>query len=106
MRILVIEDEKKVAAFIQSALGQEGYAVDVLPDGEEAGSQAAIIDYDCVVLDLMLPGRDGFDVCRELRRRGDTPILMLTARDDELEACVFQLLVMGAGGVLERGGGQ
>jgi DNA-binding response OmpR family regulator len=55
MRVLVVEDEKKVASFIQSALEQEGYAVDVLPDGDDAGAQAGIIDYDCVVLDLMLP---------------------------------------------------
>jgi DNA-binding response OmpR family regulator len=80
MRILVVEDEKKVASFIQSALQQDGSAVDVLPDGDQAGEQAHIIDYDCVVLDLMLPGRSGFQVLRDIRaRKPDLPILILSA---------------------------
>ena len=80
VRILVVEDEKKVASFIQSALQQEGYAVDVLPDGDQAGEQAQIIDYDCVVLDLMLPGRSGFQVLRDIRaRKPDLPVLILSA---------------------------
>jgi CheY-like chemotaxis protein len=57
MRVLVIEDDRKVASFIQTGLQQEGYAVDVLHDGHTAGEQAAAVDYDAVVLDLMLPGR-------------------------------------------------
>jgi len=81
MRILVIEDERKVAAFIQSALEQEGYAVDLLPDGDEAGAQAGIIDYDCVVLDLMLPGRSGFQVLRDIRaRKAELPVIILSAQ--------------------------
>ena len=69
MRILVVEDDRKVASFIQSGLAQEGYAVDVLHDGTEAGEQARAVDYDAVVLDLMLPGRSGFQVLRDIRAR-------------------------------------
>ena len=82
MRILVIEDDHKVANFIQSGLEQEGCAVDVLPDGTHAADQARTIDYDAVVLDLMLPGRSGFQVLREIRsRKGSLPVLILTAKD-------------------------
>ena len=82
MRILVIEDDPKVASFIQSGLEQEHCAVDVLPDGSHAAEQARAIDYDAVVLDLMLPGRSGFQVLREIRSRKPTlPVLVLTARD-------------------------
>jgi DNA-binding response OmpR family regulator len=80
MRILVVEDERKVATFIQSGLEQDGYAVDVLDDGDEAGVQAAMIDYDCVVLDLMLPGRSGFQVLRDIRaKKADLPVIILSA---------------------------
>jgi two-component system copper resistance phosphate regulon response regulator CusR len=80
MRILVVEDERKVAGFIQSGLEQDGYAVDVLDDGDEAGVQAALIDYDCVVLDLMLPGRSGFQVLRDIRaKKSDLPVIILSA---------------------------
>ena len=82
MRILVVEDDRRVAAFIQRGLEEEGYAVDVLHDGTEAGDQALCIDYDAAVLDLMLPGRSGFQVLRDLRaKRGELPVLILTARD-------------------------
>jgi DNA-binding response OmpR family regulator len=82
MRILVIEDDRKVANFIQSGLEQEGYAVDLLHDGNGAGEQAAIVDYDAVVLDLMLPGRSGFQVLRDVRaRKASLPVLVLTAKD-------------------------
>ena len=82
MRILVIEDDRKVASFIQSGLEQEGCAVDVLPDGTHAAEQARVIDYDAVVLDLMLPGRSGFQVLREIRsRKASLPVLILTAKD-------------------------
>jgi two-component system copper resistance phosphate regulon response regulator CusR len=82
MRILVVEDDRKVAAFIQSGLSQEGYAVDVVHDGSEAGDQARAIDYDAVVLDLMLPGRSGLQVLRDVRaRKADLPVLILTAKD-------------------------
>ncbi|HYU77347.1 MAG TPA: response regulator transcription factor, partial [Vicinamibacterales bacterium] len=82
MRVLVIEDDRKVAHFIQTGLEQEGYAVDVLHEGTSAGEQAAVVDYDGVVLDLMLPGRSGFQVLRDIRaRKPALPVLILTAKD-------------------------
>jgi DNA-binding response OmpR family regulator len=81
MRVLVIEDDRKVASFIQAGLTQEGHAVDVLNDGVDAGAQALSIDYDIVVLDLMLPGRSGFQVLRDIRSRKPTlPVIVLTAK--------------------------
>jgi len=86
MRILVVEDDRKVANFIQSGLAEEGYAVDVLYEGSHAGEQANACDYDAVVLDLMLPGRSGFQVLRDIRARKSTvPILILTAKDSVQE---------------------
>ena len=83
MRILVIEDEKKIAAFIKRGLTEQNYTVDVAPDGDEGLYLAEINPYDLIVLDIMLPGKDGFAVCQTLRRKNiTTPILMLTARDD------------------------
>jgi DNA-binding response OmpR family regulator len=82
MRILVVEDDRKVADFIQRGLQQEGYAVDVLYEGTVAGEQAAAIDYDAVVLDLMLPGRSGFQVLHDVRAcKPSLPVLILTAKD-------------------------
>jgi DNA-binding response OmpR family regulator len=81
VRVLVIEDDRKVASFIQAGLTQEGHAVDVLNDGVDAGAQALSIDYDIVVLDLMLPGRSGFQVLRDIRSRKPTlPVIVLTAK--------------------------
>src|SRR5512147_185825 len=81
VRILVVEDERKVAAFIRTGLEDETYSVEVAADGitgEAAGMRG---DFDLIVLDLMLPGRDGVEVCRNLRKAGiRTPVLMLTAR--------------------------
>ena len=82
MRVLLVEDEERIADFISRGLSEQGYAVDVAPDGEEALQWAHVADFDVIVLDVMLPGRDGIDVCRTLRARGlRTPIVMLTARD-------------------------
>jgi two-component system OmpR family response regulator len=82
MRMLVVEDEPKMASLIQRALVREGYAVDVACDGAEALWAAGETDYDAVVLDAMIPGPDGFDVCRQMRADGRwSPVLMLTARD-------------------------
>src|SRR5437588_5694849 len=82
MRILLVEDELKMARALRRGLEHEGYAVDVAADGEEAVFQGTENEYDAVVLDVMLPGLDGFDVCRELRSRSRwAPVLMLTARD-------------------------
>jgi len=81
MRILVVEDEPRMANVLAKGLREHSYAVDVVEDGDAALYQTAVNDYDVVVLDVLLPQRNGFDVCRELRRRGvTTPILMLTAR--------------------------
>ena len=82
MRILVVEDDRKVASFIQGGLRQEGHAVDVLHEGSGAGEQACAVDYDAVVLDLMLPGQSGFQVLRDIRaRKAELPVIILTAKD-------------------------
>jgi two-component system, OmpR family, copper resistance phosphate regulon response regulator CusR len=82
LRILVVEDDRTVASFIQVGLEQEAYAVDVLHDGIAAGDQVGSIDYDAVVLDLMLPGRSGFQILRDIRaRKSELPVLILTAKD-------------------------
>ena len=82
MKILVVEDDRKVAGFIEQGLREEGYAVDVAPDGDEATMLAHVYEYDLVVLDVMLPKKTGLQVANELRREGrKIPILMLTARD-------------------------
>lgn len=82
MRILVVEDDRKVAGFIQMGLREEGFAVDVARDGNEASSLVHITDYDAIILDVMLPKKNGLQVAAEMRREGrTTPILMLTARD-------------------------
>ena len=83
MRILLVEDEKKIAAFIERGLTEQHYTVDVAQDGNEGLYLAEVNPYDLVILDIMLPGKDGFAVCRELRKqKNEVPILMLTARDD------------------------
>jgi heavy metal response regulator len=82
MRILVVEDERRIAAFIKQGLEEENYAVDVAYDGIEALDWASAVDYDLILLDVLLPHKDGIEVCRELRAQGSgVPILMLTARD-------------------------
>ncbi|HJP92315.1 MAG TPA: response regulator transcription factor [Pyrinomonadaceae bacterium] len=88
MRVLLVEDEPRMANVIAKGLREHSYAVDVAHDGDAGLYQTSINDYDVIVLDVLLPQRDGFQVCRELRRRGNaTPVLMLTARaavDDRL----------------------
>src|SRR3954454_19696468 len=80
MRVLIVEDERRMADVIHRALAKVGMAADVATDGGEALELATIVDYDAIVLDVMLPGATGFDVCRELRRREVwAPVLMLTA---------------------------
>ena len=82
MHILVVEDEVRIADFISRGLSEQGYAVDVAYDGDEALGWADIAQFDVIVLDVMLPVRDGIEVCRTMRQRAiRTPILMLTARD-------------------------
>jgi two-component system OmpR family response regulator len=82
MRILVVEDEPKLAQLLARGLGEEGHPVDIAPTGEDALWMAGAAPYDAIILDVMLPGVDGFEVCRRLRAQDVwTPVLMLTARD-------------------------
>ena len=82
MRVLVVEDEKKLGELLGRGLREEGYAADVADRGEEALWMARAVPYDAIVLDVMLPGANGFEICRRLRGDGVwTPVLMLTARD-------------------------
>jgi two-component system OmpR family response regulator len=81
MHILVVEDELKMAALIRRGLTEQGLTADIASSGEQAGVMAGASSYDAIVLDVMLPGMDGFDTCRRLRRDGIwAPVLMLTAR--------------------------
>jgi two-component system copper resistance phosphate regulon response regulator CusR len=81
MRILIVEDEKKVASFIKKGLQQEGYAADTVHDGADAVHNAALFDYDLVILDLMLPTKPGLEVMREIRsNKPKLPVLVLTAK--------------------------
>jgi len=82
MRVLVVEDEPKLAGLLARGLGEEGHPTDVVASGHEAVWMARATPYDAIVLDVMLPGQDGFAVCRELRAANVwTPVLFLTARD-------------------------
>ncbi|CAN5245746.1 response regulator transcription factor [soil metagenome] len=82
MRVLLAEDDHRIANFVSKGLRENAYAVDVVNNGEDALYQISISDYDLIILDVMMPQKDGFEVCRELRtNRNKTPILMLTARD-------------------------
>jgi two-component system OmpR family response regulator len=82
MRVLIVEDEAKMSGLLRRGLEREGFAVDAIANGEEAVWKAEAVSYDVILLDLMLPGIDGLEVCRRLREEGVwSPILMLTARD-------------------------
>ena len=82
MRVLIVEDDAKLVALIRRGLTEDGYAADIAKDGEEAAWMAGATDYDVIILDVMLPGIDGFNACRRLRESGvSSPVLMLTARD-------------------------
>lgn len=122
MRILVVEDNKKVASFVEKGLREEGYAVDVAHDGTDGALKAAVYDYDLLVLDVMLPGKNGYEIVRELRREGkDVPVLLLTARDASEDVVrgldvgaddyvtkpfAFDVLLARVRALLRRGGGQ
>jgi two-component system response regulator MprA len=80
--VLVVDDDEKITSFLRRALAYEGYQVEVAPSGSVALGQALKAPPDLVVLDVMMPGLDGVEVCRRLRAGGDVPVLMLTARDD------------------------
>jgi two-component system OmpR family response regulator len=82
MRVLVVEDERKLGELLRRGLGEEGYAADLADRGEEALWMVKAVEYDAIVLDVMLPGADGFEICRRMRDGGVwAPVLMLTARD-------------------------
>lgn len=82
MRLLLAEDDAQLGKTLMKGLREEAYAVDIVGDGESAVYHASINEYDAIILDVMMPRRDGFSVCRELRRNGTrTPVLLLTARD-------------------------
>src|ERR1700712_997122 len=84
MRLLIVDDERELALTLADGLGAEGFSVDIAYDGHEALWRTETHPYDLILLDLMLPGRNGYQVCSELRTRNDhTPILMLTAKDGE-----------------------
>src|SRR5260370_13474669 len=82
LRLLLVEDDARIARFVAKGLREQAYAVDVVATGEDALYQTAINSYDLIILDVMIPGKNGFEVCRELRRSGQRlPVLILTARD-------------------------
>ncbi|MEK7594329.1 MAG: response regulator transcription factor [Patescibacteria group bacterium] len=101
MRILVVEDEHKIASALKQGLEQESYAVDVAYDGEDGLNTALNDEYDLILLDVMLPKLNGFDVCRQLRDADNhTPILMLTAKDQNRD--IVQGLNTGADDYLAK----
>ena len=83
--VLIVEDEENMVSFIKMELEYEGYNVDVANDGRKAVSLALEKDYDVILLDLMLPGINGIEVCRRIRKEKETPIIMLTARDSVMD---------------------
>ncbi|MCR5294881.1 MAG: response regulator transcription factor [Lachnospiraceae bacterium] len=84
-RILIIEDEESIAALEKDYLELSGFEVDIETDGSKGLTAALMQDYDLFILDLMLPGTDGFEICREIRARKDTPILMVSAKKDDID---------------------
>ena len=101
MRILLVEDDVAIAQSLKEGLEDEAYAVDVAHDGDEGYRTATANDYDVIVLDVMLPEMNGYEVCRALRKDGNqTPILMLTARDAERD--IVEGLDMGADDYLAK----
>ena len=81
-RILIVEDDERIRSSMRLALEEEGYAVDGVGSGEEAIDRFASEPYELVLIDLMLPGIDGFEACRTLRRMSTVPVIMVTARSD------------------------
>ena len=87
-RILVVDDEPSITEFVSYALKKEGFYTDVVDNGEEALALATKNPYDLFVLDIMLPGMDGYELCRRLRSKTTVPVLFLSARDTELDKVV------------------
>ena len=84
-KILIVEDEKNIAQLIAFNLMQNGFSFDIAPDGADGLEKGLSGDYDLILLDLMLPKMDGFEVCRQIRKKLDTPIIILTARQEEID---------------------
>ncbi len=84
-KILIVEDEKQMADFISLELKHEGYEVEICYDGEQGYNQAIENSYDIILLDIMLPKINGIEVCRKVRKKKDTPIIMLTAKNDVMD---------------------
>ncbi len=100
-RILLVEDDSTIAMAVQDRLQSEDYSVECVGDGEQGLQRAATDPWDLIVLDLMLPGKDGLEVCRDMRAKGvDTPVLMLTARAETVDKVVG--LKMGADDYLAK----
>jgi len=87
-KILIIEDEQNLARFIELELKHEDYEVEICYDGESGLNQALTDDYDCILLDLMLPKMNGLEVCRRIRREKNTPIIMITAKGDTYDKVI------------------
>ena len=87
-RILVVDDEPSITEFVSYALKKEGYETDVVDNGEDAFALASANNYDLFILDIMLPGMDGYELCRRLRSKTTAPMLFLSARDTELDKVV------------------
>jgi two-component system phosphate regulon response regulator OmpR len=99
-RVLLIEDDPRLAEMVKSYLGEAGYHVTIAPKGATGIGLHARENFDCIILDLMLPDMDGLDICRRIRTRSQTPILMLTARGDAMDRVVG--LEMGADDYLPK----
>lgn len=84
MKILVVDDEERIRRLLKMYLERENYVIEEAEDGNEALSKALENDYDVILLDLMMPGKDGIEVCRELREKKATPVIMLTAKGEEI----------------------
>ena len=84
VKILVVDDEERIRRLLKMYLEREDYVIEEAEDGNEALSIAFANDYDCILLDLMMPGKDGIEVCRELREKKATPVIMLTAKGEEV----------------------
>jgi two-component system response regulator ResD len=83
MKILIVDDEERIRRLLKMYLEKENFAIDEAADGNTALDKALTTDYDCIILDLMMPGKDGVEVCRELREKKATPVIMLTAKGEE-----------------------
>jgi two-component system, OmpR family, response regulator RegX3 len=87
-RILIIEDERPMAEAIKYSLGKEGFEADIVTDGEAGLQQFLAGDYGLVMLDLMLPNLDGLEICKKVRQEGNTPVIILTAKDSEVDKII------------------